>query len=209
MIISGAFLLVCPVLTLAASARFSPHSLNALGSQAVNLWRLQVRTTVATESGLLNQDSDRPNVKVSDSEKQSLFTSQWFTQPLDHFSADSGHTFLQRFWVNARHYRPGVGGPVYVLDGGETSGENRLPFLDTGIMEILAKATGGVSVVLEHRYYGMHSLILPRSDPHFTNHPITQGSRFPSTTSPRTQCGMVVPQSYGVGPFFNCETVDG
>ena len=153
MIISGAFLLVCPILTLAASARFNPHSLNALGSQAVNLWRL--RTTATTESGLLNQGSDHPDVQVSDSEKQSLFTPQWFTQPLDHFSAECGHTFLQRFWVNTRHYRPGVGGPVYVLDGGETSGEDRLPFLDTGIMEILAKATGGVSVVLEHRYYGM------------------------------------------------------
>jgi hypothetical protein len=72
---------------------------------------------------------------------------------LDHFS-NSPETFSQRFWVNTRHYRPGTGGPVIVLDGGETSGEDRLPFLDTGIVEILAKATGGVGVVLEHRYYG-------------------------------------------------------
>ncbi|RXW17807.1 hypothetical protein EST38_g8048 [Candolleomyces aberdarensis] len=41
-----------------------------------------------------------------------------------------------------------------VLDGGETSGEDRLPFLDTGIADILAKSTGGIGVVLEHRYYG-------------------------------------------------------
>ena len=32
--------------------------------------------------------------------------------------------------------------------------QDRLPFLDTGIVEILAKATGGLGIVLEHRYYG-------------------------------------------------------
>ncbi|KAJ8495194.1 hypothetical protein ONZ45_g12967 [Pleurotus djamor] len=53
-----------------------------------------------------------------------------------------------------KHYTPGSGGPVIVLDGGETSGEGRLQFLDTGIVEILARSTGGVGVVLEHRYYG-------------------------------------------------------
>ena len=47
-----------------------------------------------------------------------------------------------------------LGSEVIVLDGGETSGEDRLPFLDTGIVEILARATGGIGVVLEHRYYG-------------------------------------------------------
>ena len=31
---------------------------------------------------------------------------------------------------------------------------DRLPFLDTGIADILARATGGLGIVLEHRYYG-------------------------------------------------------
>jgi hypothetical protein len=147
------FLLVCPVLALAASARFKPNSINTLGSQAVNLWRLESHTfPPAVEPGLLPQEQDQ--ITLSDSAEPAPFAAQWFTQPLDHFS-NSGHTFRQRFWVNTRHYRPGAGGPVYVLDGGETSGEERLSFLDTGIMEILAKATGGVSVVLEHRYYGI------------------------------------------------------
>lgn len=58
--------------------------------------------------------------------------------------------------MSTRHYTPGTNKtvPVVVLDGGETSGEDRLPYLDTGIVDILTEATGGVGVVLEHRYYG-------------------------------------------------------
>src|ERR1700742_4628812 len=79
------------------------------------------------------------------------YPEQWFEQPLDHFT-DSGHSFQQRFWFSDKHYVPG--GPIFILDGGETSGEDRLPFLDTGIVNILANATKGFGVVLEHRYYG-------------------------------------------------------
>lgn len=43
---------------------------------------------------------------------------------------------------------------MIVLAGGETSGTDRLPFLQKGIVYQLAKATGGVGVILEHRYYG-------------------------------------------------------
>lgn len=97
----------------------------------------------------------------------SEFPPQTFLQPLDH-DDPSSPTFEQRYWVNTRHYKKG--GPVIVIDGGETSGEDRLPvsfdssfdhvlsvpiqFLDTGIADILAKATHGLGVVLEHRYYG-------------------------------------------------------
>ena len=31
---------------------------------------------------------------------------------------------------------------------------DRLPFLDYGIVDILAEATKGLGIVLEHRYYG-------------------------------------------------------
>ncbi|KAH7129955.1 peptidase S28 [Dactylonectria estremocensis] len=78
--------------------------------------------------------------------------------PIDHFHNDSiyephsaGH-FPLRYWFDAQHYREG--GPVIVLASGETSGEDRLPFLDHGILAMLAEATGGVGVILEHRYYG-------------------------------------------------------
>lgn len=41
-----------------------------------------------------------------------------------------------------------------MLDSGETDAEGRLAYLDHGILDILAKETGGIGVVLEHRYYG-------------------------------------------------------
>ncbi|KAH9855843.1 peptidase S28 [Lenzites betulinus] len=86
--------------------------------------------------------------KRADAPSFPLYT---FTQPLDHFH-DTGYTFEQRYWVSDRHYMPG--GPVIVFEGGEGPGDERLPILDTGIMDILANATNGLAIVLEHRYYG-------------------------------------------------------
>jgi hypothetical protein len=37
--------------------------------------------------------------------------------------------------------------------------QNRIPFLDKDIVEILTKATNGLGVVLEHRYYGTFFLL--------------------------------------------------
>ena len=47
---------------------------------------------------------------------------------------------------------------VYHLLHNNLSFQDRLPFLDTGIVEILARATNGVGIVLEHRYYGMYTI---------------------------------------------------
>ncbi|KAI0670867.1 peptidase S28 [Trametes maxima] len=138
-----------------------------LGPQAVNLWRLETarraharsqdtRELLVQQAGggddvayLSGKDEDEPPTEL-----ERKYPAHWCTQPLDHFTNGSGHTFEQRYWLNTRNYRPRPDAPVIVLDGGETSGVDRLPFLDTGIVEILAKATGGVGVVLEHRYYG-------------------------------------------------------
>lgn len=77
-----------------------------------------------------------------------------FKQKVSHVDGENGGSkeWHQRYWFDATFYKPG--GPVYLLDGGETSGEDRIPFLETGILRILAEATGGLGVILEHRYYG-------------------------------------------------------
>lgn len=82
----------------------------------------------------------------------SKYPAQTLQVPVDHFDDASNATFPLRYWVDATYYKPG--GPVFCLDGGETSGEDRLPFLDHGILKLLSQATEGLSIVLEHRYYG-------------------------------------------------------
>lgn len=78
--------------------------------------------------------------------------------PIDHFHNESRYEphsdgfYDLRYWFDASNYRPG--GPVIVLHSGEFSSTARLPYLEHGIVPILTKATGGVGVLLEHRYYG-------------------------------------------------------
>ncbi|KIM40869.1 hypothetical protein M413DRAFT_445651 [Hebeloma cylindrosporum] len=124
-----------------------------LGPQGVNLWKLDKHHRTARNVHSAQEVLQKPS-RGGKTPKRYDFPAQWFKQPLDHFDKDSKHSFHQRYWVSTRHYKPRKGAPVIVLDGGETSGEDRLPFLDTGIVEILARATGGVGVILEHRYYG-------------------------------------------------------
>ncbi|KAI5865307.1 peptidase S28 [Durotheca rogersii] len=91
-------------------------------------------------------------------ELQALYPEYNLSTPIDHFHNESKYephsngTFDQRYWFDAQFYKPG--GPVIVLASGETSGVGRLPFLQKGIVYQLAKATGGLGVILEHRYYG-------------------------------------------------------
>lgn len=68
------------------------------------------------------------------------------------YEPHSNGKFDLRYFFDASHYKPG--GPVIVLQGGETSITDRLPYLQKGIVAQLAKATNGIGVILEHRYYG-------------------------------------------------------
>ncbi|KAL9612395.1 MAG: hypothetical protein Q9167_002989 [Letrouitia subvulpina] len=68
------------------------------------------------------------------------------------YEPHSDETFPLRYWFDATYYKDG--GPVIVLQSGETDGTGRLPFLQKGIVYQLAKATNGIGVILEHRYYG-------------------------------------------------------
>ena len=78
--------------------------------------------------------------------------------PISHFPEDAHYaphvnaTFHLRYWCDKTYWRGS--GPIFILDGGETSGQSRTPYLSTGILSILAKETGGLGLVLEHRYYG-------------------------------------------------------
>ncbi|KDQ17272.1 hypothetical protein BOTBODRAFT_648619 [Botryobasidium botryosum FD-172 SS1] len=81
------------------------------------------------------------------------YTAYTFTQPRDHFDVSDNATFEQRYWFSDRYYRPS--GPIIMMDSGEYPGDYRLPFLETGILQILTSATGGLGVILENRYYGM------------------------------------------------------
>lgn len=127
-------LVVALLATLHSAQAILPH---LPGTQHVNMLRLQKEPTQVT--------------LTADASQAVTFPVFNFTQPLDHF-VDTGHTFQQRFWVNDRYFQPG--GPVIVFDGGEGSGAERMAILDTGIVDILANATNGLGIVLEHRYYG-------------------------------------------------------
>ena len=99
-----------------------------------------------------------PALTRRDVDPSTLYPAYNLSVPIDHFHNESAyepHTsekFNLRYWFDATYYKEG--GPVIVLQGGETSGEDRLPYLQKGIVYELSKATGGVGVILEHRYYG-------------------------------------------------------
>jgi len=87
-----------------------------------------------------------------------LYPEHNFSTPVDHFHNESKYAphsddfFPMRYWFDASHYKPG--GPVIILQSGETSAVGRLVFMQKGILAQLAEATNGIAVVLEHRYYG-------------------------------------------------------
>lgn len=96
--------------------------------------------------------------KRDDTDPALLYPAHNFSVPIDHFHNETKYephcngTFPLRYWFDATYYKPG--GPVVVVQGGETSGADRLPYLQKGIIYQLSKATNGIGVVLEHRYYG-------------------------------------------------------
>lgn len=108
---------------------------------------------------------EEESVALATRDLQEQYPARFIQVPVDHFHNDSiyephsDETFGLRYWFDASHYKQG--GPVIVLQGGETSGVGRLPFLQKGIVAQLAEATNGLGVILEHRYYGKS---IPTSD---------------------------------------------
>lgn len=81
-----------------------------------------------------------------------------FSIPVDHFHNSSAYephsnaSFDNQYYLEKSYYKPG--GPVILLLAGETWSGSRIPFAQKGILAKLAKATNGMGVILEHRYYG-------------------------------------------------------
>lgn len=89
------------------------------------------------------------------------YTAYYFDQLIDHFqdspryAPNTNATFTQRYYFDNTYYKPG--GPVFLYIGGETSGPSRFSNLQTGIIQILMNATGGLGVV-SHPVSGQHAL---------------------------------------------------
>ncbi|KAK4222751.1 putative serine protease EDA2 [Podospora fimiseda] len=107
---------------------------------------------------LAQQEAKEARVRGRDDGLELLYPPHTIQVPIDHFHNDSIYephsdgTFPLQYWFDASHYKKG--GPIIVLQGGETEGVGRLPFLQKGIVAQLAQATNGLGVILEHRYYG-------------------------------------------------------
>ncbi|KAF2731918.1 hypothetical protein EJ04DRAFT_578716 [Polyplosphaeria fusca] len=100
----------------------------------------------------------RSLAKRDEVDLESLYPAHNLSVPIDFFPNETryephtdGH-FNLSYWFDASYYKPG--GPVFVLLSGETYGTDRLPFLQKGIVHQVIEATGGLGVILEHRYYG-------------------------------------------------------
>jgi Serine carboxypeptidase S28 len=99
------------------------------------------------------------NLRIRDDvDPETLYPAHNFSVPIDHFHNDSRYephssdTFNLRYFFDNTYYKPG--GPVIILQSGETDATGRLPFLQKGIVAQLSKATNGLGVIIEHRYYG-------------------------------------------------------
>ncbi|KAL8826238.1 MAG: hypothetical protein Q9170_007477 [Blastenia crenularia] len=101
---------------------------------------------------------DSRHLQRRDTDPSTLYPEYNISVPIDYFHNEtkyephSNGTFPLRYWFDASYYQDG--GPVIVLQSGETDAEGRLPFLQKGLLHQLAQATNGIGVVLEHRYYG-------------------------------------------------------
>ena len=109
------------LISLSCLAQAISPNLLRLGPQGVNLWKLE-QLHASPKPAVFVQDASEIN-HLEHIVVKPEFTALWFEQPLDHFDKSINDTFLQRYWINTRHYKPGTGAPVIVLDGGETSGE--------------------------------------------------------------------------------------
>ncbi|KAI0832760.1 peptidase S28 [Trametes gibbosa] len=77
----------------------------------------------------------------------------YFDQLIDHTNPSLG-TFKQRFWTTYEWYE--AGGPVVLFTPGEANAQPYSGYLTNRTVNgQIAQELGGVTIVLEHRYYGL------------------------------------------------------
>ncbi|KAH9855013.1 peptidase S28 [Lenzites betulinus] len=77
----------------------------------------------------------------------------FFTQLIDHTNPALG-TFQQRYWTTAEWYEEG--GPIVLFTPGEANAQPYGAYLTNRTVNgQIAQLLGGVTIVLEHRYYGL------------------------------------------------------
>ncbi|CAD7673712.1 unnamed protein product [Nyctereutes procyonoides] len=97
------------------------------------------------------QDSSSPSLSLGPG-AVAIPKQGWLEQPLDPFNASDTRSFLQRYWVNDRHWTS-QRGPVFLHLGGESS--LRSSSVLRGHPTALAPAWGALVIGLEHRFYGL------------------------------------------------------
>ena len=108
--------------------------------------------------GILKDNIDSPGRKLLSVPGNLGYAVHSLPVPVDHFlnstkyAPHSTATFPLRYFLDDSYYQEG--GPVFLLESGETDATARLPFLKRGLIHELIKVTHGIGVVLEHRYYG-------------------------------------------------------
>ncbi|KAJ1851201.1 hypothetical protein LPJ57_007890, partial [Coemansia sp. RSA 486] len=93
--------------------------------------------------------------------RQGSYQEYYFDQKIDHFGLRGNDTFKQKIYINGDNYVPG--GPVYLFNSGETPASPS--YLVAGEPYVLAKATGGMLIIMEHRYYGVSYPVSDMSGP--------------------------------------------
>ncbi|KAF5295491.1 hypothetical protein FQR65_LT10479 [Abscondita terminalis] len=89
---------------------------------------------------------------------------QWFDQKLDHFNPTDSRKWKQLFFSNEQFHDVSVGGPVFLMIGGEGAASPR--WMTSGAWIEYAKKFGALCFQLEHRYYGKSHPTMDMSTKH-------------------------------------------
>ncbi|KAH9174223.1 peptidase S28 [Lactarius sanguifluus] len=108
----------------------------------------------------------------SNKEHPPLNTTYYFDQYVDHNHPTMG-TFKQRYWASWEFYKPG--GPMILFTPGEANAQNYTGYLTTRTINgQIARQQNGVTIVIEHRFYGLSNPYPNLSVASFKYHTIDQ-----------------------------------